>query len=152
MCESCSVVSDSLRPHELYSPRNSPGQNTRVGSCSLLQRIFPTQGSNPGLSHCRRILYLLSPQGSHQEDTMQNFSVWKELGKTDPFSREKTVSEDWPLDEPLDKLADNTLKQFLLTLLKKAKKYMIKINKNVWNLSRETETIKKPSGMPRGGK
>ena len=54
--ESHSVVSDSLRPHELYSPWNSPGQNTEVGSLSLLQGMFPTQGSNPGLSHCRRIL------------------------------------------------------------------------------------------------
>ena len=42
-----SVVSDSLRPHGLYSPWNSPGQNTGVGSLSLLQGIFPTQGSNP---------------------------------------------------------------------------------------------------------
>ena len=49
--ESCSVVSDSLQPHGLYSPWNSPGQNTGVGSLSLLQGIFPTQGSNPGLPH-----------------------------------------------------------------------------------------------------
>ena len=41
-----------------------PGQNTGVGSYSLLQGIFPTQGSNPGLPHCRRILYQLSHQGS----------------------------------------------------------------------------------------
>ena len=38
----------------------SPGQNTGVGSLSLLQGIFPIQGSNPGLLHCRRILYRLS--------------------------------------------------------------------------------------------
>ena len=44
--ESCSVVSDSLQPHGLYSPWNSPGQNTGVGSLPLLQGIFPTQGSN----------------------------------------------------------------------------------------------------------
>ena len=49
--ESCSVMSDSLRPHGLYPTRllcpwNSPGQNTGVGSLSLLQGIFPTQGSN----------------------------------------------------------------------------------------------------------
>ena len=44
--ESCSVVSDSLRPHGLYSPWNSPGQNTGVGSLSLLQWIFLTQESN----------------------------------------------------------------------------------------------------------
>ena len=51
-------------PHGLYSPRKSPGQNTEVGSCSLLQRIFPTQGSNPGIPNCRWILYQLSHQGS----------------------------------------------------------------------------------------
>ena len=62
--ESCSVVSDSLRPHGLYSPWNSPCQNTGVGSLSLLQGVFPTQELNPGLPHCRRILYQLSYQGS----------------------------------------------------------------------------------------
>ena len=62
--ESCSVVSDSLWPHGLYSPWHFPGQNTGVGSLSLLQGIFPTQGLNPGLPHCRRILYLLSHKGS----------------------------------------------------------------------------------------
>ena len=59
-----SVVSDSFRPQGLYSPWNSPGQNTGAGSRSLLQQIFPTQGSNPGLLHCRRILYQLSHKGS----------------------------------------------------------------------------------------
>ena len=44
--KSCSVMSDSLQPHGLYCPWNSPGQNTGVGSLSLLQGIFPTQGSN----------------------------------------------------------------------------------------------------------
>ena len=56
-------MSNSLCTHRLYSPRNSPGQNTRVGSHSLLQGIFPTQGSNPGLLHCGWILYQLSHQG-----------------------------------------------------------------------------------------
>ena len=49
--ESRLVMSDSLPPHGLYSPWNSPGQNTEVGRLSLLQAIFPTQGSNPGLPH-----------------------------------------------------------------------------------------------------
>ena len=62
--ESCSVVSNSLQPHRLYSPWNSPGQNIGVGSLSLLQGIFPNQGSNPGLPHCRRVLYQLSHKGS----------------------------------------------------------------------------------------
>ena len=61
---SCSVVSDSLRSHGLYSPWNSPGHNTGVGSLSLLQGIFPNQGLNPGLLHCRRILYQLSHKRS----------------------------------------------------------------------------------------
>ena len=43
---------------------NSPGKNTRVSSHSLFQGIFPTQGLNPGLLHCRQILYHLSHQGS----------------------------------------------------------------------------------------
>ena len=64
--ESPSVVSDTLRPHGLYRLWNSPGQNPGVGSLSLLQGIFPTQGSNPGLLHCRRVLYCLSQQGSPQ--------------------------------------------------------------------------------------
>ena len=61
--------SDSLQPHEVYSPWNSPdckkiklqgGLHTGVGSLSLLQGIFPTQESNPGLPHCRQFLYQLS--------------------------------------------------------------------------------------------
>ena len=57
-------MSDSLQPHRLYSSWNSLGQNTGVGSCSLLQGIFPTQGLNLGLQHCRQILYQLSHQQS----------------------------------------------------------------------------------------
>ena len=53
--ESLSVMSDSA---------NSPGQNIRVCNLSLLQGIFPTQGSNPGLLHCRQIHYQLNHQGS----------------------------------------------------------------------------------------
>ena len=43
---------------------NSPGHNTGVGSLSLFQGIFSTQGLNPGLPHCRQILYQLSHKGS----------------------------------------------------------------------------------------
>ena len=52
--ESSSVVPNSLQPHGLCSPWNSPGQSTGVGGLSLLQGIFPTQGWNPGLLHCSR--------------------------------------------------------------------------------------------------
>ena len=61
-----SVVSNLLWPYGLYSPPGSsirgifPGKNTGVGSHSLLQGIFPTQGSNPSLLHCKQILYHLS--------------------------------------------------------------------------------------------
>jgi len=50
--------------HPMDCPWNSQGQNTGVGSLSLLQGIFPTQGSNPALAHCRQILYQLSHKGS----------------------------------------------------------------------------------------
>ena len=52
-----------MRPHGLFSPWNSPGQNIGVGSLSLSQGIFPTQELNL-VSHCRRILYQLSHKGS----------------------------------------------------------------------------------------
>ena len=63
VCES-HVVYDSLQPHGLYSPWYSPVQNTGMGSLSLLQRIFPTPGLNPGLLHFRQILYHLSHKGN----------------------------------------------------------------------------------------
>ena len=62
--ESCPAVSNSLWTHGLYSPWHSPDQDTGVGSFFLLQGIFPTQGSDPGLPNCRQILYQLSHKGS----------------------------------------------------------------------------------------
>ena len=58
--ESHLVVSDSLQSNGTIQSMNSLGPNTGVGSLSLSQGIFPTQGSNPGLPHCRQILYQLS--------------------------------------------------------------------------------------------
>ena len=69
-------MSDLLPPHGLYSPWNSLSQNTGMGSCSLLQRIFPTQGLNLGLPHCRqtagwlisnRNLFFIVLEGSPKE-------------------------------------------------------------------------------------
>ena len=57
-------MSYSLQPHSLYSPWNSPGQNSGVGSLSLLQGIFASQGLNPGLPHCGWVLYQLSYKGN----------------------------------------------------------------------------------------
>ena len=70
---SLSVMSDSFQPHGLYSPPgssvhgDSPGKNIGVGCHALLQGIFPTHGSNPGLLHCRQILYCLSLPGNSEE-------------------------------------------------------------------------------------
>ena len=64
-------MSNSLQPHGMYSSWNSLGQNNGVGSLSLLQGIFLTQGSNSGLPHFRQILYQLS----HKEaQCIQNVS------------------------------------------------------------------------------
>ena len=60
VAQSCPILCDSMD----CSPWNSSGQNTGVGTCSLLQGIFPTQESNPGLPHCRQVVYQLSCKGS----------------------------------------------------------------------------------------
>ena len=57
---SCSVVPNSVLPSKLFCPWNSPGKNTAVGCHSLLQGIFPIQGLNLDLLHCRQILNYLS--------------------------------------------------------------------------------------------
>ena len=62
LCDFMDTTSPTTPPptHATLSPWKSKGQNTGVGSLSLLQGIFPTQGSDPGLLHCRQILYQLS--------------------------------------------------------------------------------------------
>ena len=74
MRESISRVRLFATPWTIYSPWNSPGQNTGVGSCSLLQGIFPAQESNLGLPRCSRILYHLNHQGGIIESTMSHMS------------------------------------------------------------------------------
>ena len=61
--QSCPTLCHPM-PQGLYSPWNSPGQNTGVRCLSLLQGNFPNPGSDPGLLHCKRILYQLSHQRS----------------------------------------------------------------------------------------
>ena len=56
----------TLQLHGLYRPWNFPGQNIEIGSLSLLQVIFPTQGLNPGFPNCRRFLYQSSHKGSQR--------------------------------------------------------------------------------------
>ena len=78
-------MSESLRPHGLYSPWNSPGQNTGLGSLSLLQGIVLTQRLNPDFPHCRWILYQLSHKGSPR------ILEWVAY----PFSRGSSRSRNW---------------------------------------------------------
>ena len=90
VCASLSVMSDSLQPRGLYPARilcpwNSPDQNTGEGCHFLLQGTFPTQGSNPGLLHCRWILYQLSHKGSPR------MLEWVAR----PFSRGSSRSRNW---------------------------------------------------------
>ena len=60
----------------LLCPWNSPGKNPGVGCHSLFQGIFPTLGSNPGLLHCRQILYLGSPMGRMNFDSAAWWWGW----------------------------------------------------------------------------
>ena len=66
-----------LWPARLLCPWVFPGKETEVGCHFILQRIFPTQVSNLGLLHCRRILYQLSCQAGHSQFThlYNGFSV-----------------------------------------------------------------------------
>ena len=98
-----SIMSNSLWPHGLQSPWNSPGQNTGVGSLSLLLGIF--QGLNPGLLHCRQILYQLSHKGNplhsitstlhyvaHAPKITKNAKVRKRICVQESLFSEKTKS------------------------------------------------------------
>ena len=99
LCEIHSVVSDSLQPHGLYSPWNS--LPTGVGSLSLLQGIFPTQGSNPGLPHCRQILYQFSHKGSLRmlewiAYPFSRGSSWPRSGTGSPVLQEDSLPAELP--------------------------------------------------------
>ena len=61
---------------QILCPGDFPGQNTGASSHSLLQRIFPTQGSNPGLLHWRWILYCLSHQESPKIFMQQKYDIY----------------------------------------------------------------------------
>ena len=74
-----SVMSDSLQPHglqpaRLLCPLGFSGKITGMGCHALLQGIFPTQGLNPGILHCRWVLYCLSHQGSPNQS--QRLDLW----------------------------------------------------------------------------
>ena len=69
------VVSSFLQSHGLYSPWNSSGQITKWVAIPFSKGFFPTQGSDPGLPHCRWILYQLSHQGSILPSRLLSFHI-----------------------------------------------------------------------------
>ena len=89
--QSCPTLCDPMdcSPPGSSVHGDSPGKNTGVGCHALFQGIFPTQGSNPGLLHCRWILYCLSHQGS--------FPVKFRLLKSSWFSLDKWGDSSWLL-------------------------------------------------------
>ena len=101
-------MSNSLRPHGLYSPWNSPGQDTGVDSLSLLQGIFPSQESNWGLMHCRRILYQLSYQRRSKSSTpWQKRNEYKQRlpdgsAVTNPFTMQEAQVQSLGWEDPLE--------------------------------------------------
>ena len=93
-------MSDSVRPHKcqptrLRCPWDFPGKNTGVGCHFLLQGIFPTQGSNLGLLHCRQTLYCLSHQGSPSWRLTVPKTIKTMLVRPLMTNFKKTVRADW---------------------------------------------------------
>ena len=89
VAQSCPTLCD---PMDCSPPGSSvhgdlPGKNTGVGCHALLQEIFPTQGSNPGLPHCRRILYQLSHKGSQRILEWVSLSLLQQIFPTQESNR-----------------------------------------------------------------
>ena len=98
----CNPMDSSLPGSSVHG--DSPGKNTGVGCHSLLRRIFPTQGSNPGLRHCRWLLYCLSNQGNpyihiHKfiYERKKKKEGRKEKGKKEKELKKKKDSDHFPL-------------------------------------------------------
>ena len=91
VAQSCPTLCDPMdcSPPDSSVHGDSPDKNTGVG-CHVLLEIFPTQGSNPGLAHCRQILYQLSYQGSPVNATVFHFKTRELhlLGKCQVFNNE----------------------------------------------------------------
>ena len=80
-----SFATSWITAHQVPLPWDFPGKSTGVGCPFLFQGIFPTQGSNPGLPHCRQMLYLLfEPQGKPMRPVL--FQGWE-----DALEQEMTI-------------------------------------------------------------
>ena len=89
--QSCPAFCDPIDCTRLLCPWNSLGKNAGVGCHSLLQGIFPTQGPNLGLLHCKQILYHLNHHGSSHVMIWQSFKIYetqvRSLGWEDPLEK-----------------------------------------------------------------
>ena len=121
-------MSNSLRSHGLCSPWNSPGQNAVVDSCSCLQGIFPTQGSNPGVPHWRWILYQLSHEGSLVEDRplSNDWYPYKKWGRRAQTQAQENVM--WPWKQKYKPRNTSSPCRILCDLLQCYNKYT-----TIWN-------------------
>ena len=109
-----SVVPESLWPHglqpsRLLCPWDFPGKDTGVGCHFFLQGIFPIQGSNLGLLHCRQILYQLSYKGSPSLNALGNsgtceFSEWQRKFLRGPSVTQQEVARSNTLGASCPKL------------------------------------------------
>ena len=77
----------TLRPHGLYSPWNSPGQNTGVGSLSLLQGILPTQGWNPASPALQAYSLPAEPPGKPKNTGVGSLSLLQQILPTQGLNR-----------------------------------------------------------------
>ena len=107
--QSCLTPCNPWTSTRLLCPWNSPGKNTGVGCHFLLQGIFPTQGSNLGLVHCRQMLYHLSHQGSLVAGRNTNTLRYAD----DTSLREETVEE---------------LKNLLMKVKEESEKFILKLS------------------------
>ena len=126
VCVSLSVVSHPLQPYgqqpsRLLCPWNSPSKNTEMGCHSLLQGIFPSQGSNPCFLLCRQILYHLSHQESDQcpykkdsRELPHPFCLVRHIGKRAFCELESALLESaCILNSPAPRTITNTRLQFI---------------------------------------
>jgi len=120
-------VSNSLQLHGLYSPWKSPDQNTGVVILSPLQGMFPTQGSNPGLPHCRQILYQLSHKRRYAEYIMRNTGL-DEAPPGIKIARRNTNSLRYADDITLMAENEEELKILLMKVKQESEKFGLKLN------------------------
>ena len=92
--DSCKQTQTPVLPGSPVLRARGGGKNTGVGCHFLLQEIFPTWGSNPGLPHCRQKLYRLSHQGSHNPQVI-NPILYSLLEPTAPPTTTGSTKVHW---------------------------------------------------------